>query len=256
LIEIRKFLVEKNFISIPDVDVEIKPVPTMIKDVMPLIYYLPIFHQIGELKSVYVLVNVSDDPDLLRMHNVYLALHRLLNIAYPGYHIIFTSSIEGRNYVRLLVDVPEMMEGWSIYSDMLVGEYGFLNSLKDRFIRLLTLYRNSLLAYLDIKVNTGEMTHLEALNNLVDEGYMDKNEAITSILKLVISPSRSISPYLGYKTIWGLRDSFKTLLNRYYDDRWFNDTLLKYSVLPLDLIKILMVNEASNLLLNVAIESE
>jgi uncharacterized protein (DUF885 family) len=172
-----------------------------------------------------------------------------LRTIYPGYHVIFTRSIEGRNYVRMLLDLPEVMEGWSVYADNLMGEYGFLNSLKNRFLRLLTLYQNALLAYLDIKVNTGEMTHLEALNKLVEEGYMDKNEAVTHILKLVISPTMSLSPHIGFKSIWSLRESMRILLGSYFNDKWFNDTFLKYAVLPLDFTKVLMVNEASNLLM-------
>lgn len=254
VLEIKKFIKEKSFISLPDIDVEIKQIPTMIHDVMPLVHYLPIFHQIGELRSVYLLINVSDDPTLLKMHNVYMALHRLLMTAYPGYHTVFTKSLEGKNYVRMLLDVPEFLDGWSVYSDFIVGEYGFLNSNKDKFIRSLTLYRNALLAYLDIKVNTGETSHLEALNTLIVEGYLDKNEAITHILKIVISPTRSLSPYIGYKGLWNLRESFKILLGKHYDDRWFNDTILKHAILPIDLIKVVMVDEASKLLMRKAVD--
>ncbi len=249
LLEVKRVINEKNLLSLPNMEVEIEPVPSMIRDVMPIIYYFPSFHQIGELKSVKVLINVSEDPEILKLHNVYLALHRILRTIYPGYHVIFTRSIEGRNYVRMLLDLPEVMEGWSVYADNLMGEYGFLNSLKNRFLRLLTLYQNALLAYLDIKVNTGEMTHLEALNKLVEEGYMDKNEAVTHILKLVISPTMSLSPHIGFKSIWSLRESMRILLGSYFNDKWFNDTFLKYAVLPLDFTKVLMVNEASNLLM-------
>ncbi len=256
LLEVKRVIAEKNLLSLPKIEVEVEPVPSMIRDVMPIIYYFPSFHQIGELKSVKVFINVSEDQEILKLHNVYLALHRILRTVYPGYHVIFTKSIESGNHVRILLDLPEVMEGWSIYSDNLMGEHGFLNSLKNRFLRLLTLYQNALLAYLDINVNTGEMTHLEALNKLVEEGYMDKNEAVTHILKLVISPTMSLSPHIGFKSIWGLRESMKMLLGRYFSDKWFNDTFLKYAVLPLDFIKVLMVNEASTLLMEHAAGEE
>lgn len=252
VLEVKRVITEKNIVTLPDMEVEIEAVPSMIRDVMPIIYYFPSFQQIGELKSAKVLVNVSDEAELLKLHNVYLALHRILRTMYPGYHVIFTKSIEGRNYVRILLDLPEVMEGWSIYADYLMGEYGFLNTLKHKFLRLLTLYRNSLLAYCDIKVNIGEMTHLEALNKLVEEGFMDKNEAAAHVLKLVIAPTMSLSPYFGFKNIWGLRESLKILLGRYFSDKWFNDTFLKYAVLPLDFLKVLMVNEASTLLMKYA----
>lgn len=254
LLEVKRVILEKNILSLPEIEISIEPVPSMIRDVMPIIYYFPSFQQIGELKGVKVFINISDDPKLLKLHNVYLSLHRILRTVYPGYHIIFVKSILGGNFVRMLLDLPEVMEGWSLYADKIIAEYGFLNSKKDNFIRLLTLYQSTLLAYLDIKVNVGEMTHLEALNHLVEEGFMDKNEAVTHILKIIVSPSISLSPYLGFKGIWNMRESLKTLLTKEYGDRWFHDTLLKYSVLPLDLLKILMVNEAAQYLFKKALE--
>jgi uncharacterized protein (DUF885 family) len=203
---------------------------------------------------VKVLVNLSDDQDVLKLHNVYLALHRIVKLVYPGYHVIFSKSIEGGNYVRMLLDLPEVMEGWSIYADNLMGEHGFLESLKDKFLRYLTLYRNTLLAYLDMKVNTGELTHLEALNRLVEEGYMDKNEAVAHVLKLVISPTMSLSPYFGYKKIWKLRENLRSLMGNHYSDGWFNDTFLKYAVLPLDFMKVLMVRDAALELMDHSLE--
>jgi hypothetical protein len=84
----------------------------------------------------------------------------------------------------------------------------------------------------------------------MDEGYMDKSEAIPNILKIVISPSMALSPYIGFKYFWSMRDGFKTLLGKYYSDRWFNDTLLRMAVLPFDLTKIVMLDEASRLLVS------
>ncbi len=250
LLEVKRVILEKNILTLPDIEVSIEPVPSMIRDVMPLIFYFPSFQQVGELKGVKVFINISDDPELLKLHNVYFSLHRILRTIFPGYHVIFTKSILERNYVRMLLDLPEVMEGWSLYADYIIGEYGFLDGEKDKFIRLLSLYQNTLLAYLDIKVNTGEMTHLDALNKLIEEGFMDKNEAVAHILKMIISPSISLSPYLGFKGLWSIRESLKNLLGEDYSDKWFHDTLLKYAVLPIDLLKILLVNEASQLLLN------
>ena len=256
MLEVKRVILEKNLLTLPDIEVSIEPVPSMIRDVMPLIFYFPSFQQISELKGVKVFINVSDDPELLMLHNVYLSLHRILRMIFPGYHVIFTRSILERNYVRMLLDLPEVMEGWSLYADYIVGEHGFLDSPKDKFIRLLTLYQNALLAYLDIKVNIGEMTHLKALNHLVEEGFMDKNEAVTHILKIIISPSTSLSPYFGFKGLWNMRESLRILLGEDYNDKWFHDNLLKYAILPVDLLKILLVNEASQLLLNKAMEYE
>ncbi len=249
LLEVKKIIKEKKIIDLPDVDVEIVPIPTMIKETLPEIYYFPSFKQAGEIKVVEVYVNLSDEPELLKLHNAYFALHRILQIIYPGYHVIFTNTILNNNRVRLMLDIPEVYEGWSIYSDFLMAEYDFLKSKKDNFIRQLNLYRNALLAYLDIKVNTGEMKHIDALKKLTEEGYMSRPEAVAHILKIVISPTLSLSSYIGFKSIWGLRNAMKEFLKRNYSDRWFNNEFMRSSALPISFIKILLLDKAMKILL-------
>jgi len=249
LLEVKKIIKEKKILDLPEIDVEIVPVPTMIKETLPEIYYFPSFKQAGEIKIVEVYVNLSDEPELLKLHNAYFALHRILQTIYPGYHVIFTRTVLNNNRVRIMLDIPEVYEGWSIYSDFLMAEYNFLTSKKDIFIRQLNLYRNALLAYLDIKVNTGEMKHVEALKKLMEDGYMTRSEAVASILKMVISPSLSLSSYIGFKSIWGLRNAMKEFLKRKYSDRWFNNEFLRNSALPINFMKIILLDKAIKILL-------
>ncbi len=249
LLEVKKIIKEKKILDLPDIEVEIVPVPTMIKETLPEIYYFPSFKQAGEIKIVEVYVNLSDEPELLKLHNAYFALHRILQTIYPGYHVIFTRTVLNNNKVRIMLDIPEVYEGWSIYSDFLMAEYNFLTSKKDTFIRQLSLYRNALLAYLDIMVNTGEMKHVEALKKLMEDGYMTRSEAVASILKMVISPSLSLSSYIGFKSIWGLRNAMKEFLKRKYSDRWFNNEFLRNSALPINFMKIILLDKAMKILL-------
>lgn len=249
LLEVKKIIKEKKILDLPDIEVEIVPVPTMIKETLPEIYYFPSFKQAGEIKVVEVYVNLSDEPELLKLHNAYFALHRILQVIYPGYHVIFTKTVLNNNKVRIMLDIPEVYEGWSIYSDFLMAEYNFLTSNKDKFIRQLNLYRNALLAYLDIKVNTGEMRHIEALKRLIEEGYMTRSEAVAYILKMVISPSLSLSSYIGFKSIWSLRKAMKKFLRRKYSDRWFNNEFLRNSALPINFMKIILLDKAMKILL-------
>jgi len=245
----KKTIMEKRILRLPDVDVEVVNVPSMIRETLPELYYLPVYRHSGELKTVDLYINISDEERLLRLHNAYYALHRIIQRVYPGFHVLFTYSILNGNIARILFDSPEIYEGWSLYVDTLMGEYGFLNSVKDQFLRLLMIYREALLGYLDIKMNIGEITHTEALNRLVSEGYMDRNEAIPYILRLAISPSLSISQYIGYKYIMGLREDVKHILGDHYSDEWFNNTFLAIGPIPLTYHKSLFLNKVSEYIL-------
>lgn len=249
LLEVKKIIKEKKILDLPEIEVEVVSVPTMIKETLPEIYYFPSFKQAGEIKTVEVYINLSEEPDLLKLHNAYFALHRILQVIYPGYHVIFTNTVLNNNKVRIMLDIPEVYEGWSMYSDFLMAEYGFLTSRKDNFIRQLHIYRNALLAYLDIKVNTGEMKHVDALKRLVEDGYMQRSEAVAHILKMVISPSLSLSSYIGFKAIWSLRKALKEFLKNNYSDRWFNNEFLKNSALPINFMKIIMLDRALKILM-------
>ena len=206
-------------------------------------------HEGREGGIVKFYINVSDDVESLKIHNAHHALHRILQYLYPGYHVIYTYSLLSKNYVRMMLDIPEILDGWSKYADYIMGEYGFLNSPKDRFLRYLDLYHSAILAYLDVKVNTGEMDHVSALNYLMDHGYMSKSEALMEILKIVAAPSTALAPYVGFKKILSMRRRMKNLLGRYYNDKWFHNSILKNAILPLAYLESAILYDAAEYML-------
>ena len=69
--------------------------------------------------------SVDGGPGAMREHNFASISNTSIHEAYPGHHLQLTAALERPTLSRLLVDAPEFVEGWGMYSELLLREHGF-----------------------------------------------------------------------------------------------------------------------------------
>ena len=250
LADVRRVLIEKKILTLRDIPVEVLPLPAPASLRLPIFYYYPTVMREGGIEKATIFVKISEDPEELKVHNAYFVLHRIIQEVFPGKHVMYTSLLSSNNMVRQMLDLPEVIDGWALYSDYLLGELGYANSPIDNFIRYLQIYRSILLAYIDISVNTGSMKYVEASKFLMERGFLTQNEATSSVIQVLISPTSCLSAYLGYRYLLDIRRRMSSMAVKELDKKWFHDEILKNAFLPLPYLNIALIRGYSEYLLN------
>lgn len=248
--DVRRVLIEKKIVTLKDIPVEVMSLPAPASLRLPIFYYYPTVVREGGVEKATVFIKIPEDPNELKLHNAYFVLHRIIQEIFPGKHLIYTSLLSSENIVRQMLDLPEIVDGWSLYADYLMSELGYANSPIDNFIRNLEIYRSILVAYVDIAVNIGEMKYAEASKFLMERGYLTQNEATSSVIQVLISPTSGLSTYLGYRFFLDIRRRMESMAVRELDRRWFHDEILKNAVLPLPYMEIALIRGYSEYLLD------
>jgi len=248
--DVRRILIEKKLISLRDVPVDIVPLPAPASLFLPYFYYYPTVVSEKGIEKATIFVKISDDPDELKQHNAYYVLHRVMREVFPGKHLMYIFNLSSNNMVRMMLDLPELYEGWALYSDHVMAEAGYTDTPIDNFIRALDIYRSILIAYIDIAVNIGDMKHTDASKFLMEKGYMTQNEATSSVIQVLLSPSSGLSAYLGYRYLLDIRRRMESLAGKELDEKWFHNEILKNAVLPLPYLEASLLRGYSDYLLD------
>ena len=61
----------------------------------------------------------------MREHNFSSISNTSIHEAYPGHHLQLDTARRIPSLTRLLTDAPEFVEGWGMYSELMMREQGF-----------------------------------------------------------------------------------------------------------------------------------
>ena len=61
----------------------------------------------------------------MREHNCASISNTSIHEAYPGHHLQLDAARRHPSLTRLLTDAPEFVEGWGMYSELMMREHGF-----------------------------------------------------------------------------------------------------------------------------------
>jgi hypothetical protein len=162
-----------------------------------------------------------------------VAPHELI----PGHHLqLFTAQRE-RPY-RSLFSTPFLVEGWALYWEMRLWDLGYGKTPEDRIGMLFWRMHRAARIIVSLKFHLGEMTPAEMVNFLVERVGHEKLGATSEVRRFIgdgYSPLYQCGYMIGGLQILALHhelvDSGKMR------EKQFNDTVLTYNAIPVDLIR-------------------
>jgi uncharacterized protein (DUF885 family) len=231
----RRHLVEHGIVTVPDDErLDIIPTPEYLRNVIPFAAYFepPKFDPAPS--GIYVVTpSVGDDPNAMREHNRSSMSNTSVHEAYPGHHLQLSVAGRHPSLVRLLVDAPEFVEGWGMYSEQMMREEGFddapifwLNVHTDAIWRACRIV-------LDVRMHRGELTVAEATRFLVERTSFEEANARAEILRYTYTPTYQLSYLLGKVLLLQMREDERRRLGSAFSLRGFHDTLLRNGSLPM-----------------------
>jgi uncharacterized protein (DUF885 family) len=250
------FIVTEGIVSVPpDSPLDVIPTPEYLRKVTPFAAYFAPAAFDQPRKGIYIVTpSVDGDPAAIREHNRASISNTSIHEAYPGHHLQLSAALERPTITRLLVDAPEFVEGWGMYSEQLMREHGFDASPAHRMMLATDAIWRACRIILDIQLHRGEISVDEAIDFLVAETGFERPHAAAEVHRYTSTPTYQLSYLLGKVLILRLRADERRRLGAAFSERRFHDALLWSGSIPVSFHRRLLAGEGGGPFLPVASE--
>lgn len=157
--------------------------------------------------------------------------------ARPGHELQFASLVEnGTSLARAMFAFNSAnAEGWGLYAEAIMHEYLPQEAqLFNLFTRLMRAAR----MFMDPMINTGQLTHQQAVDFMVEQTALSLPMATSEADRYTFrAPGQATSYYYGYMNLMRLRTEVEIRLGDEFNQREFHDFILEQGLLPPDLLR-------------------
>jgi uncharacterized protein (DUF885 family) len=231
----RAHLLERGLVTVPDDErIEVIETPEYLRNVLPFAaYFAPAVFD-PDPKGLYVVTpSVHGDPSAMREHNRASISNTSIHEAYPGHHLQLDIARRHPSLTRLLTDAPEFVEGWGMYSELMMREQGFDDGPEYRLMLHTDAIWRACRIILDVRLHRGELTVAEAIDFLVENTRFERDNAEAEVKWYTYRPTYPLSYLLGRTLLLELRAAEERRLGDAFSLRGFHDALLRNGSLPI-----------------------
>ena len=133
----------------------------------------------------------------MREHNYASISNTSIHEAYPGHHLQLDTARRNRSLTRLLTDAPEFVEGWGMYSELMMREHGFDDDPRFRLVMHTDAIWRACRIILDVRMHRGELSVDEATDFLVEHTRFERPNAHAEVQWYTYRPTYPLSYLLG-----------------------------------------------------------
>ncbi len=231
----RKHLIDRDLVTVPaDERLVVIPTPEYLRNVLPFAAYFDAPKFDPNPHGIYVVTpSVDDDPGAMREHNYSSISNTSVHEAYPGHHLQMAVAGQHPSLTRLMTNAPEFVEGWGMYSELMMREEGFddapnfwLNVHTDAIWRACRII-------LDIRLHRGEIGVDEAVAFMIGHTSFEESNARAEVNRYTYTPTYQLSYLLGRVLLLQLRQDERARLGASFRLKDFHDTLLRNGSIPI-----------------------
>ncbi|MGD2073001.1 MAG: DUF885 domain-containing protein [Candidatus Thorarchaeota archaeon] len=234
VIEARQWVINNDFATILDGELQVVETPAFIKPIIPTAALATpgIFDtkKFGEY-----IVTKPDEEKGLRRHYAANIPRTCIHEAYPG-HFLQSLGMANAPISRIMLFELTLIEGWAFYCEQATIDMGFNDSPEARFAQTLGLIWRAARIIIDIKLSRGEMTFDESVQMLMDEAGMDESHARTEVSRYTQSPGYPLSYLLGRHLIMEARKELEEEFGSSFNLKLFHDTIINAGSIPVSFI--------------------
>ena len=160
----------------------------------------------------------------------------------PGHHLQFFSAARSRPY-RGMFTTPFLVEGWPLYWEMRLWDLNYAPTPEDRVGMLFWRMHRSARIIVSLKFHLGRMTPPQMVEFLTDRVGHEKFGATSEVRRFIAgdySPLYQCGYMIGGLELRALREEMVGAGKM--TDQQFNDTVLTYNSMPIELIRAGMLN--------------
>ncbi len=245
MLRARAHLIEHDLVTIPDDErIEVIETPEYLRNVIPFAAYFSPANFDRDAKGIYVVTpSVGGDPNAMREHNLASISNTSIHEAYPGHHLQLDAARRHPSLTRLMTDAPEFVEGWGMYSELMLREHGFDDDARFRVVMHTDAIWRACRIILDVRMHRGELTLDEATDFLVEHTGFERSNAHAEAQWYTYRPTYPLSYLLGRTLLLQLRADEAARLGDAFSLKAFHDALLRNGSLPISFHRRLLAGE-------------
>ncbi len=239
-----EFVTERDLVSIPKGQKwAVLPAPEFSRMTAPMGYMETSPPFSDELKSILYITPIDPNATIeqQKQHledNCYafqrsIALHEVI----PGHHLQSCLAKLGVSDLRKQCSFSVFIEGWGLYTELLMAEQGYLSAPATTLIYLKNALWRAVRVVIDVGLHVTGLTLEEATQLLQDKVRMERHMAFGEARRYTMSPTYQSSYLLGKEQIVSLRSEFAARAGSDYTPKSFHDKLCSYGSIPVSLIR-------------------
>ena len=181
----------------------------------------------------YLRANNSTEVELTAVHE-----------ALPGHHTQAWYARRSLSPLRTTLWSGSFAEGWACYAERQMVDAGLGGSRNDAF-RAIDLRGKMIVAsnaYLDVKLQTGQMTDAQALSFMEEEGFQETALAERKLLRAKLDSTQLAQYFIGYSEILDFEKAMRA--QKGFSQRAFNEALVGHGTIGVKLIRSLVASAA------------
>lgn len=243
----RAFLIERDLVGVPDDErVEVIETPEYLRRVVPFAAYFSPAAFDPEPVGLYIVTpSVGHDPNAMREHNLASVSNTSIHEAYPGHHLQLDVARRHPSLTRLFTEAPEFVEGWGMYSELMMREQGFDAEPAFRLMVHTDAIWRACRIILDVRMHRGEVTIPEAVDFLVEHTGFERANAAAEVGWYTYRPTYPLSYLLGRTLLLSLRADEQRRLGDDFSLRGLHDALLRNGSLPISFHRRLLAGDGA-----------
>ncbi|MBA3779043.1 MAG: DUF885 domain-containing protein [Chloroflexi bacterium] len=231
----RDFVVERDLATLPEGEaLEVIATPDYLRNVLPFAAYFSPGKFDERPSGIYVVTpSVDGDASAMREHNYSSVSNTSIHEAYPGHHLQLSAANAHPSLLRILVDAPEFVEGWGMYSEQMMREEGFDAGPEFMLMLYTDAIWRSCRIILDVRLHRGEIGVDEAIDFLVEHTGFERPNATAEVRRYTYTPTYQLSYLLGKVLLLRLREEQRGRLGDRFSLKRFHDAMLYAGSLPI-----------------------
>ncbi len=243
----RTHLIDRDLVSIPDDErIDVIETPDYLRNVIPFAAYFSPAAFDRDSKGIYIVTpSVHGDPNAMREHNRASISNTSIHEAYPGHHLQLDVARRHPSLTRLMADAPEFVEGWGMYSELMMREQGFDDAPEYRVMLHTDAIWRACRIILDVRLHRGELSVADGVDFLVEQTRFERDNARSEVEWYSYRPTYPLSYLLGRTLLLELRAGEQRRLGDAFSLRDFHDTLMRNGSLPISFHRRLLRGEGS-----------
>ena len=241
----RHHIAEHDLATLPVGDeLEVVPTPKHMRSTTPLAAYFQPAAFDRPIRGVYIVTpSVDDDTGAMLEHNWTSIVNTSVHEVYPGHHLQLSAALSTPTPARLMVEAPEFIEGWGMYSEQMMLEQGFEASPELRVVVETDAFWRAVRIILDISLHRGEIGVDEAIDFLIEHTGASLPVARAEVYRYTQTPGYNLSYLLGKVLLLRLRAEEQERLGSEFSLKGYHDALLYSGSLPVSFHRRLLAGE-------------
>ena len=239
----RKFVIEKDLITLPDGKVKVILMPEFQRGYAaaycdspgPLEKHLETFYAVSPIPDDW---NQAQADSFLKEYNMRGIQDIAVHEAMPGHYVQIFHANSYPSVLRAVLSNGNFVEGWAVYAEHMMVEQGFKSDDPlYRLTQLKVLLRTITNALIDQEIHCNGMSEAEMMTLLTKTAFQEESEARGKWRRAQLSFTQLSTYFVGYLEHIDARKAYEAKMGDKFNLKTYHDGILAFGSPPMKYAK-------------------